>query len=237
MKDPRVLFRKLTTLLPIRNLHVVINEIELAIKNSPSLKVLDIGAGSGWYWREIAETIPYITINLTLLDAAEIAENLSNIPNLKITRIQGYAPSDMLRISDNAFDLVLAFDLIEHLSKEEGYLLLYEVDRIAAISSVIYTPNGFIWQPPSRNNTFNAHISGWTPRELKDLGWNKIVGHNGLKQLRESYGIQKKWMRSWPVLELDALLCIISWKLPRFSFAFSAVKRSKNPRIEDQEFS
>ena len=237
MKDPRVLFRKLTTLLPIRNLHVVIKELELATKGSSGIKVLDIGAGSGWYWHEIAETIPQIEIDLTLLDAAEIAENLSNIPNLKVSRIQGYAPSDMLRIKDDSFDLVVAFDLIEHLSKEEGYLLLYEIDRISSFSSVIYTPNGFIWQPPSRNNIFNAHISGWTPREMKDLGWKEITGHNGLKQLRESYGIQKKWIHSWPVLELDALLSIVSWKLPRFSFAFSAVKRSKNPRIEDQEFS
>jgi hypothetical protein len=76
----------------------------------------------------------------------------------------------------------VAFDLIEHLSREDGYKLLYEVDRISAFASLIFTPNGFVWQPPTEKNSFDAHLSGWTPSEFRRMGWSKLKGHGGSKK-------------------------------------------------------
>jgi hypothetical protein len=92
-----------------------------------------------------------------------------------------------------------------------------------------------VWQPPSVNNPFNAHISGWTPSEFRKLGFNKLQGHSGLKVLRGAYAQPKKWIKSWVLLEIDALATISVWKIPRLAFSFTAVKSTKNPRIQEQD--
>lgn len=237
MKDPRVIFREIATTMSLSHLDVVCSEIDYINILCDEIKVLDLGAGSGWYWQDIAMQFPSIRISVTLLDAAEIEEHPRTSPNLQMKRIVGQIPNDLKNLADNSFDLVIAFDLIEHLTKDAGYLFLYEVDRIAARSSVIFTPNGFVWQPPSSNNPYNAHISGWTPREMSVLGWKNLQGHNGMKILRGPYAEPKAWIKFWFLLELDALLTIITSKFYNFSFAFSSTKRHKNPRVNEQNFS
>jgi ubiquinone/menaquinone biosynthesis C-methylase UbiE len=206
------------------------------ISKGETIKVLDIGAGSAWYWEEIANEITNFSLEVTLLDAVQLDSKLSRHQQLEFRRLVGTAPESLTEITANEFDLVVAFDLIEHLSKENGYKLLYEIDRISENSSMLFTPNGYVWQPPSMNNPFNAHISGWTPSELRKLGWDQLRGHTGLRVLREPYGLEKKIVKYWPMSELDALLKLASFRMPRFAFAYSAVKRVKNPRIDHQGF-
>lgn len=236
MRDPRVLFRKMSTVLPISISDLLVQEIKWLGNNSMHLRILDLGAGSASYWESVLQQFPNLTFQLDLMDAAVIESSSSTLSNVVQSRIQGIIPMDLTSIPDNAYELVVAFDLIEHLPKDLGYRLLYEVDRISSAASVIFTPNGFVWQPPSSNNVFNAHLSGWEPRELRNLGWGKIRGHTGFQGLHGPYGIHKDWVRSWPMLELGALLQIMVWHVPKYAFAFSATKRRKNVRIFEQEF-
>lgn len=234
MKDPRFILRKLSSVLPVSISDVVCSEIKAIRKNSSEIRILDIGAGSAWYWTEILDSFPETKISLTLMDAVKIEEFTPANQIHSVSRVVGLVPQNLTEISEDAFDIVVAFDLIEHLPKDSGYLLLYEIDRIARRTNIIFTPNGFVWQPPSLNNPFNAHISGWTPRELRKLDFNQIKGHTGLRILREPYAQPKKWINSWPISEIDALATIIVWKIPSLAFSFTAVKRSKNSRIEEQ---
>lgn len=236
MKDPRVLFRKISLILPITRFDVLKNEIKWLEKQTDQISILDLGAGSAAYWNMVLNRFPDVHFRLDLMDAAPISDTRSFLNNVKLSRIQGMVPIDLSPIPDNAYDMVVAFDLIEHLSKEQGYLLLYEVDRISSKTSVIFTPNGFIWQPPSVNNSFNAHISGWTPIELKSLGWKKIKGHTGFRSFHGPYGLPKNWLKGGVLLELSSLLKVFSWLVPKFAFAFTATKRTKNSRILEQEF-
>ncbi len=238
MKDPRKLWRRIEYLLSITCIDVLIREIRHIEKQKSikKIRILDIGAGSARYWVTVAEKLPTIEIHLTCMDAKRIDTNPIGTSNLLIQRVEGLVPTDLTDFEMNSYDLVTAFDLIEHLTKEDGYMLLYEIDRISSKSSVIFTPNGFVWQPPSVNNPFNAHICGWTPNELARLGWSQVRGHLGPKIFVGAYGIRKKWLKSWVMMELFALTSIITFLCPRTSFAFSAVKRIKNPRINEQEF-
>lgn len=93
-----------------------------------------------------------------------------------------------------------------------------------------------MWQPPSTNNHFNAHISGWSPRELRRLGFTLIRGHSGAKKNRLPYGITRPLLNFWPFSEFDAIATLFVYRFHRFAFSFSAVKRAKNLRIENQEF-
>jgi hypothetical protein len=236
MKDPRVLFRKLSIVLPVSRFNVLENEIQRLAIHAKYISILDLGAGSASYWNQVLSKFPNIEFNLVLMDAVPNLSSASMLNNVRQTRLQGEIPIDLSIVPDNSYDIVVAFDLIEHLPKDKGYLLLYEIDRIAGQTSVIFTPNGFVWQPPSLNNPFNAHISGWTPRELKKLGWNRIKGHTGFRSFQGPYGLSKDWVKGEVLLEVSALLKVLTWKFAGSAFAFTATKRSKNPRVLEQEF-
>lgn len=211
-------------------------EVCFSTTSSKAVRILDIGGGSGEYWASDQKLKRYLEsqkIEVLIMDA--------HIPELNLNRnirfVSGLAPSALNDFENESFDLVVAFDVIEHLKKEDGYLLLYHMERIAKSASLIFTPNGFLYQQPDPGNQFNAHVSGWTPHELKKFGWDKIYGHGGLRQFFGSYGLPKRDFtiqllhNSWILLLL--LSQIIVFKIPRLSFSFSAVKlkRANLPRI------
>jgi hypothetical protein len=72
-------------------------------------------------------------------------------------------------------------DVLEHLAGSKSCLLLYEMMCLSKAKVSIYTPNGFLWQPPSENNSFNAHVSGWSIRQLKEFGFTDFYGYAGLR--------------------------------------------------------
>jgi hypothetical protein len=133
-----------------------------------------------------------------------------------VNRKLGIVPADLNIIPTDSFDFVLAIDLIEHLTKDQGYLLLYEIDRISKGSSGLLTPNGFAWQPPSENNSYNAHISGWSHKEFNQLGWKINRGQIGFRKLYGPYAIQKYKGKSHLILEIILLFfpypfaCLVS---------------------------
>ena len=163
---------------------------------SKTIRVLDIGSSEGKVWTELAGdgwlNRHKIALTVTLFDATVESGDLSNGEGNLFLRSQlGIAPRDLSNFASDEFDLISALHVIEHLSKEDGYLLLYQINRLSA-HSVIGTPNGFAWQPPFRDNPFQAHISSWTSKELRTLGWKKQYGEGGLKFL-VGPGAVAKW--------------------------------------------
>ena len=151
-----------------------------------------------------------------------------------MNRKLGILPEDLKLIPDNEFDFVIALDLIEHLTKSQGYLLLYEIDRVSTGFSALLTPNGFAWQPPSANNPFNAHISGWNSKDFRNLGWKKTRGQIGIRYFYGPYAIQKYRGVSNFKLEMIALTKILSFFLPKLAFSLYVTKKVKNSRISEQ---
>ena len=97
----------------------------------------------------------------------------------------GVAPEALARYEKDAFDLIVCSHVIEHLPKAEGYKLIYELDRLSKFSTIIASPNGYSFQRPvddfGNSDMFNMHISGWTPRELRDCMYQRIYGERGPK--------------------------------------------------------
>jgi hypothetical protein len=85
-----------------------------------------------------------------------------------------------------SFDCVVALDVVEHLSREDGFRLLDSMETIASKRVIVFTPNGFLPQPPAANNPYQQHLSGWTTNDLERLGY-RVVGINGWKPLRGPY--------------------------------------------------
>jgi len=202
------------------------------ISGKKEITILDLGAGGAQYYEsEIFGSIEF-TISVDLLDAFPHEGKLNPPSSVSTRRILGVVPEDLSKIPNNKYDLVVAFDLIEHLSREDGYKLLYEVDRISEYASLIFTPNGFVWQPPTEKNSFDAHLSGWTPAELKGMGWSNLRGHGGPRRMRGPYGEPTIDIKPWLIRIFDSSYSVFSQLFVKHAFAFSAVKFGKNPRIE-----
>lgn len=235
MRNPLCIFRYLSENLPINFPDLILKELSRLQKDlSRPLRILDLGAGPGRYWKEneLANFLISTKSELTLFDASEEFEKESFPYGMLVIRMLGFVPEDLKQIPQDDYDFVLAIDLIEHLPKSQGYSLLYEVDRVSKYSSALLTPNGFVWQPPSLNNPYNAHLSGWLPKEMHKLGWKIQRGQTGLKPLYGPYGLAKYKKANWLVLEILALSKIISFGAPTLAFSFIAIKRRKNLRIE-----
>ena len=87
---------------------------------------------------------------------------------------------------ENSFDVVTAFDAIEHLEKEEGFKLIKDAERIARKKVIFFTPKK--WDDNKRSvedkkfwsygNTANYHKSLWKEKDFTDLGY-KLLSYQG----------------------------------------------------------
>lgn len=186
------------------------------LKQNQRVTVLDLGYGKGLHWESLIANEKGSSIEVTGVDV-----NAAEVHGVAKNMIIASLPEGLERIQDDEFDIVIAFDLIEHLSKEDGYILVYHMKRIARQCAFIFTPNGHIWQPPTRGNPYQAHISGWTPREFNRLGW-KSRGIRGLKfwygPLSKPRVLDESVIGNLSRLPVD----LLAKKLPSLSFSFIA---------------
>ncbi|HEX6208233.1 MAG TPA: methyltransferase domain-containing protein [Actinomycetota bacterium] len=121
-----------------------------------------------------------------------------------------------------SFDCVLASDLIEHLEKDAGYELISAMEELARRRVVVFTPNGFLEQPPDPDNPWQEHVSGWTVEELEGLGY-RVLGVNGWRPLRTMYAEVR--FRPLPLWErLSVLTQPLTEGRPRRAFQLLAMK-------------
>jgi len=126
------------------------------------------------------------------------------------------------------FDAVIALEVLEHLTKEEGYKLLMKMEGWARKKVIITVPNGYFWQGDYDNNLLQTHKCGWNSSELRKLGF-KIYGINGWKKLRGNKGlIRHKPFFFWKIIS-DLSQKAIYW-YPEFAFQLFAVKKINDER-------
>lgn len=122
----------------------------------------------------------------------------------------------------NSFDAVAALDLIEHLTKNDGYRLLEMMEKIAVKKVVVFTPNGFLPQGEYGNNPNQVHVSGWTAPEMRQLGF-RVIGVNGWRPLRGEYSLIKRRPR-WFWTPISWLSQLMAAKRPERAFQLLCVK-------------
>lgn len=162
------------------------HKIELAVLLSENLRgcdsLLDVGCGS-------ASPIKDLTVSIRRKAGVDIFE-----PSIEKSRAAGihdeYHRINVLEIlghfGQKSFDAVIANDLIEHLTKEDGLELMRQMEAVARKKVMIFTPNGFLTQGEFDNNPFQVHHSGWDPQEMREFGY-EVIGAGGLKPLRGEY--------------------------------------------------
>lgn len=185
--------------------------------------VLDLGCGS-------SSPLQYCNVRYSLgVD--------THIPYLVASKQRAihseYVAGDITKIefTPKSFDAVIAFAVLEHLSKKDGWSLLRKAERWARIKVIVDTPNGYLEQTAYNNNPLQEHRSGWTPSELRQRGFD-VYGCQGLKVLRGMGGIPKLK----PRLLWEAILYLtqpIIYHFPNLAFGIFAVKQVDE--IEEQE--
>ncbi|MFN3498207.1 MAG: methyltransferase domain-containing protein [Pannonibacter indicus] len=110
-----------------------------------------------------------------------LRKRFSNVPGFVLLNF--LVPEGLSVLPDKSADSVFMFDVIEHLDKDQGHLLLAEAERIARDQIGIFTPLGFVDQSYEAddkdawgfdNTLLQTHRSGWTPSDFGP-GWQCFV--------------------------------------------------------------
>lgn len=181
------------------------------------VSVLDVGCGSKSPLTKIPKTFRSVGVDLFGKSIARSRE--AGIHD-------SYVESDVRKINkkftSKSFDAVIALDLIEHLTKKEGFKLLVDMEKIARKKVIVMTPNGFYKQEPYEKNPYQIHKSGWETEDFSRLGYT-VYGIRGLKQLRGEYATirWKPWFLWGTISALSQYILI---KVPSMSHQLFAVK-------------
>lgn len=141
-----------------------------------------------------------------------------------------YIKEDIRKVEfkPKSFDAIFCSEVLEHLTKEDGYELIKKMKNWAKKKIIITTPNGYLWQDGYDNNPLQEHKSGWSVEELEKLGF-KVYGIGGWKKLRGYKGTTKyKPAILWFII--SDLTQKLTYRYPKLSFELFAVKEIKDDR-------
>jgi len=150
-------------------------------------------------------------------------------PSLQESRRKGihseYVIADIRRVDfkPKSFDAVIAVEVLEHLTKQEGAELLSRMEQWARKKIILTTPNGYLHQDTYDSNPLQEHKSGWTVNELRALGF-RVRGLAGLKVLRGDKGsIRYRPALLWAII--SSLTQKLTYYFPKLAFQLMAVKK------------
>lgn len=182
--------------------------------------VLDIGCGSNSPLLKLKKKFYSVGI-----DAFE--PSIKKSRKLKIHN--EYKIGNVLKLyksfKKRSFDAVLALDLIEHLEKKEGWVLLRQMEKIAKKKVIVMTPHGFTKQHPIEKNPYQVHRSGWEIKDFRKLKY-KLYGLRGFRFIRGEYATIKynPWFL-WGALSVVSQVPV--YYFPRLAYQLLAVKDIK----------
>lgn len=145
------------TFAPLIAKYACTTELERKIARS-CRSVLDVGCGTNSPLGRFVQRVEY-SVGVNAFGPALIQSRNARIHD-------DYRLMDVRDLEDafqeKSFDCVLASDVMEHLTKEDGLKLVDAMERIARKKVVIFTPKGFLPQDAYSGNPMQRHLSGWT---------------------------------------------------------------------------
>jgi hypothetical protein len=138
-----------------------------------------------------------------------------------------YAAGDVKAVrtlmAGRQFDGCVALDVIEHLSKADGWRLLEDMEQLATKRVVVFTPKGFLPQKGGHGD-LQEHLSGWTPDEMRGAGYH-VIGMHGPASLRgERHDLRYRPKAFWALVSLLSHF-VYTRRRPQQSAAIFCVKK------------
>jgi 2-polyprenyl-3-methyl-5-hydroxy-6-metoxy-1,4-benzoquinol methylase len=189
-------------------------------------RLLDLGCGYG-HWGHLArthyaETHP-MPVSITGVDLFEgnvaFCRNLGVYDEVAVADVVEYVSG----LPSASFDTVIALELIEHLTREDGAKLLSEIERVARKVAILSTPNFPALRGGGNTklgfNEWEHHLSQWTPQDFSQRGF-EVMG--------VSHKLHKVMPGGWRIFSasraLNAMARAAAESWPRISLNLLAVK-------------
>jgi hypothetical protein len=102
------------------------------------------------------------------------------------------------------FDITMSFDVLEHLTKEDGLVWLADLDKITSKRIVLFLPiepEDFYRKNPDPDNVLQEHLSRWRPHELQSLGY-KVEEINDCHSEEKADGSRISFGAMWAIKNL-----------------------------------
>ena len=137
--------------------------------------ILDLGCG---------ESSPMAKLGRFNYSVGVDVSTLSLLKNKSKKPLSDYVCADLrfLPFKNKSYDYVLAFDVVEHFRKNDGYQFIRQAEAITKKLLIIQIPNGYCPTPYAKND-YEMHKSIWFTRDLENFGFF-VLGPHGLKRLR-----------------------------------------------------
>lgn len=153
---------------------------------------------------------------------------------------QDYLVSDIagVNFADKSFDAVVLIEVLEHLTKEDGILLLEKIEKWARKKIIITTPNGYLPQGALSGNPCEVHRCGWSVDEFIKRsyraygisGWGFLRTENTTAGYGASGNAMFATLRFRPHLFwiiASGLSQLLTYYFPRFAYEVFYVKNLK----------
>lgn len=156
--------------------------------------ILDVGVGMGQYGFLARTNLE--NINLFNVAGEQAAQNAKSKWKVRIDGIEAFrtyrtpvhdyaynhiywedAQKILPTIADNEYELVIAIDILEHFTDDEGLKFLGQLKRIAEKQVLLSTPKTFIHQEVAAN-PYENHRSVWTQAQLQAQGFSQLLDND-----------------------------------------------------------
>lgn len=184
--------------------------MELVPSDLDRILILDIGCAKGYLGYRIRgeKTGDPIILGLDIW-----IPYIKDIKNFHFTYARIYneliiADARYMPFRDHIFNILVASEILEHLTRGDGFKFLNELERICKKRIITSTPSRFIEQGEIDNNPYQRHISLWRKEDLIELGYEIRVVY---PKLPKTLGVVDKVRRL--VFRLPKPLgVIVAWK-------------------------
>ena len=122
---------------------------------------LDVGCGECFHTRQFqGQNIIYLDIQ---------NQPKAPLPFMKLDVMDFWSNYPVAKV-----DVLIALDLIEHLTKGEGFRFLMDAVKCNVKRVIIFSPEGD-YVVESESTDPDKHRSGWTAQEFEDMGFQVIL--------------------------------------------------------------
>ncbi|MEM2028768.1 MAG: class I SAM-dependent methyltransferase, partial [Candidatus Bathyarchaeia archaeon] len=142
--------------------------LKLLPEDLDNLLMLDVGCGRGG-WGQILRAKKRGFPRLIGIDVWR--PHLENLCRTKVYSDLIAVNAPNLPLKDKCVDIILACEILEHLTKDAGYALLAELERVCRKIIIISTPLNWP-QGEIYGNPYERHVSEWRAEDLARLGYN-----------------------------------------------------------------
>ena len=193
--------------------------------NKSSTLILDAGCGKGTPMRMVKNRRRFRCVGIDLY--------LPYLVRCQKEKVyDDYVRCDVRKLPfrNKCFSSAILFDVIEHLSKEDGKKCIDELERVVRNQIAITTPTRFMVQDAYDGNELQIHRSLWSKHDFEGVGY-VVRGLEGLVYLRKEKGesiLGGFW--KFLALFLSYLSQFFIYFIPRLAYSIFCTKNCKNQK-------